>query len=142
MTNTHVIPLGLSAEIRAACNKRNKIKPVKAMDDNNIMQNVEDLVCHCVSDLMTQRRGVEVKVTSQDVYDGKKNVPFARIAARGFIFNLLHNCFGFPYSVISQRSGMKVTSIMRSVRKCRDLTERDNLYREISDEIDKKLFMM
>ncbi len=112
------------------------------MDSNNIMQSVEDLVCRRVSALMTKRRGVDVVVTSQDVYDGKKNIPFARIVARGFIFSLLHNSFGFPYSVISQRSGMKATSVMRSVRKCRDLTERDRLYKEISDDIDKELFEM
>lgn len=113
------------------------------LDSNNIiMQNVEDLVCRCVSGVMTTRRGVEVAVTSRDVYDGKKNIPFARIMARGFIFDLLHNGFGFPYSVISQRSGMNVSSVMRSVRKCHDLSERDRLYQEVSKKIDVELFEM
>lgn len=112
------------------------------MNSNSIMQNVEDLVCRCVNGLMSGRCKNGKGVTSDNVYEGKKNIPFIRIVARSFIFDLLHNKFGFSYSVISQRSGMNVTSVMRNVRKCHDLMEHDKLYQEISREIDEELSKM
>ena len=112
------------------------------MNSNSIMQNVEDLVCRSVNSLMLAKRKDGESVTSNNVYEGKKNIPFIRIVARSFIFDLLHNKFGFSYSVISQRSGMNVTSVMRNVRKCHGLMEHDKLYQEISREIDEELSKM
>ena len=112
------------------------------MNSNSIMQNVEDLVCRRVNGLMSERCKNGKGVTSDNVYEGKKNIPFVRIVARSFIFDLLHNRFGFSYSVISQRSGMNVTSVMRNVRKCHELVERDKSYQKISEEIDGELVKM
>lgn len=109
------------------------------MDINNIMQSVEELVCRQVSDMMTRRCGVETVVAPRDVYEGKKNIPFARIVARGFVFDLLHNRFGFSYAVISQRSGMRVTSVMRNVRKCHDLMYHDRFYQDVCEGICSEL---
>ena len=109
------------------------------MDSNNIMQSVENLVCRQVSDMMTKRRGVETVVAPRDVYEGKKNIPFARIVARSFVFDLLHNSFGFSYAVISQRSGIRTTSVMRNVRKCHDLMERDSFYQDVCESIGSEL---
>ncbi len=109
------------------------------MDYNSIMQNVEDLVCRSVSNLLTERYEEEKVVTSEEVYEGKKNIPFARIVARSFIFDLLHNRFGFSYSVIAQRSSMLVTSVMRNVKRCHELIENDKLYQEVYKEIGKEL---
>lgn len=112
------------------------------VNSNSIMQNVEDLVCRRVNGLMSERCKNGKGVTSDNVYEGKKNIPFVRIVARSFIFDLLHNRFGFSYSVISQRSGMNVTSVMRNVRKCHELVERDKSYQKISEEIDGELLKM
>lgn len=133
MINTRAILPGLSAVTQAAC------KNIKNMDYNSIMQNVEDLVCRSVSNLLTERYEEEKVVTSEEVYEGKKNIPFARIVARSFIFDLLHNRFGFSYSVIAQRSSMLVTSVMRNVKRCHELIENDKLYQEVYKEIGKEL---
>ena len=122
--------------------KFNTFNTFNNVNSNSIMQNVEDLVCRRVNGFMSGRCKNGKGVTSDNVYEGKKNIPFIRIVARSFIFDLLHNRFGFSYSVISQRSGMNVTSVMRNVRKCHELVERDKSYQKISEEIDGELLKM
>lgn len=105
--------------------------------NNYTMQKVETMVCECVSVVMerNERGGVSV----DDVYVGKKNIPLGRAIARNFIFDLFHNRYGFSFSIIAQRSGMHITSVMRCVKKHHDLVECDYMYKEVSSLVDDKL---
>ena len=100
------------------------------------MQRVETMVCECVSSVMERNeRGV---VSPNDVYDGKKNVPLGRAIARNFIFDIFHNRYGFSFSVIAQRAGMHVISVMRCVKKCHDLMQHDSMYKDVSSLVEDK----
>lgn len=105
--------------------------------ENEVMLKVEEMVCECVNTAMnTNGRPI---VTSENVYIGKKNIPFVRAIARNFIFDVLHNKYGFSYSVISQRGSCNRESVMRCVRKCHDLVNRDRSYKIVEELINEKL---
>ena len=105
--------------------------------NNYTMQKVETMVCECVSVVMERNNRSPVSV--DDVYVGKKNIPFGRAIARNFIFDLFHNRYGFSFSVISQRSDMHVISVMRCVRKMHDFVSCDSIYKEVSSLVESKL---
>jgi len=102
------------------------------------MYKIEEMVCFLANTLIPHKDMYDV--TPNDVYIGKKNIPLVRAVARNFIFNILHNSFGFSYSVIAQRSDMTRDSVIRCVRKCiSSLAMYDNIYTKMKEETDKKL---
>lgn len=107
------------------------------MIKNDVMTKVEEMICSCVNSHL-HTNGISV-VTTDNVYLGKKNIPFARAVARNFIFDVLHNKYGFSYSSICQRGGCNRESVMRCVRKCHDLSKFNPAYRSVSTAIEEKL---
>lgn len=104
---------------------------------NEVMDKVEQMVCGCVNVVM--RLSEREEVCSEEVYVGKKNIPTGRAMARNFIFDVLHNRYGFSYSVIAQRGDCNRESVMRCVRKCHDLQMYDKTYVRVNEMINKKL---
>lgn len=105
--------------------------------NNEVMLKVEDMVCECVNIALLISEGSIV--TSENVYSGKKNIPFARAVARNFIFDVLHNKYGFSYAVVAQRGNCNRESVMRCVRKCHYLAFTDKIYKEVRELITSKL---
>ena len=101
------------------------------------MLKVEEMVCSCVNSHLHATGNSAV--TIENIYCGKKNIPFAKAVARNFVFDVLHNRYGFPYSIIAQRGGCNRESVMRCVRKCHNLSKFDHTYKTIGDIIDGKL---
>ncbi len=107
------------------------------VDKNYIMQNVEDIVCGCVNEVMKEEG--RKPVGSNEIYLGKKNIPYARILARSFTFDVLHNKFGFSYAVIAQRADMARNSVIMCISKCHQLQVFDKVYKKVNDVINAKL---
>lgn len=105
--------------------------------DNYIMMNVEVLVCEGVSEALASTGRAAVSV--EDLYAGTGNIPVCRSVARGFVFDIFHNKYGFSYSVISQRAGMVRESIMRSIRKSRHVRRSDSAYSAAYEHVLSKL---
>ena len=93
---------------------------------NNTMEKVEQMVCDCVNTAMSTIDRETVSV--EDLYVGKKNIPFGRAMARNFVLDILHNKYGYSYNVIAQRSDMTQISVMRCVRKCHQFMQYDKSY--------------
>lgn len=104
---------------------------------NDVMDKVEQMVCSCVNVVM--RLGEREEVDCEEVYAGKKNIPTGRAMARNFIFDVLHNRYGFSFSVIAQRGDCNRESVMRCVRKCHDLVLYDKSYGKVNEMINDKL---
>lgn len=107
------------------------------VDNSYIMQNVESIICDCVNRVMAEEKRSPVSV--EDIYLGKKNIPYARILARSFILDTLHNKFGYSYSVIAQRADMTRNAVILCVTKCHQLQMNDRVYARISDVVNDKL---
>ena len=99
--------------------------------NNEVMLKVEDMVCECVN--------IALLISEDSKVTGKKNVPFARAVARNFIFDVLHNKYGFSYAVVAQRGNCNRESVMRCVRKCHYLAFTDKIYKEVREMITSKL---
>ena len=97
------------------------------------MLDIERAVCSAVSDVMVSVSRPPVGV--EELYCGKKNVPLGRVVSRNFCFHLMHSHYGFSYTVIAQRSGMNVSSVMRCVRKYHHLVHCDALYRRVYEHL-------
>ena len=69
----------------------------------------------------------------------KGNIPLPVATARHFCFRLLHDRYGLPYSVIAQRAGMNVSSVIKKVRKVRLMVFTDVIYRKVDIYINEKL---
>lgn len=104
--------------------------------NNYTMQKVEQMVCECVSSVMEENN--REMVSCDDVYEGKTNIPFGRIVARNFILDILHNKYGFSYSVLAQRANMMTSSVMRCVRKHHDNLQYDKIYRSVNEKVEQK----
>jgi len=107
---------------------------------NYTMQNAEELVCQCVSKVLLEDGRAPVDIV--ELYHGKTNIPLGRAIARNVVFDILHNKYGFSYSVISQRASMGLTSVMRCVRKSIQMRNTDVLYIRVYELVDKKLRKM
>lgn len=110
---------------------------------NDTMNWVEEMVCGCVN-LAFGYAGdgdavLGCAVTTDDLYDGVTNIPFARAVARNFVVDVLHNRYGFSYSVIAQRSEMTRESVMRCARKCHTLCGCDKSYIKVMEKINDRL---
>ena len=104
---------------------------------NYAMQNVEEMVCGCVSKQM--RLSGRSPVAVEELYQGKKNVPLGRSIARNIVFDILHNKYGFSYAVIAQRACMGLTSVMRCVRRCAQMRRIDKVYIGVYSIVERKL---
>lgn len=103
------------------------------IESSYIMSRIEEISCVCVSEA-AQERGMDyVKV--EDVYVGKHGIPYPRAVARNFIVHILHNIYGFSYTVIAQRANMRVRSIIRCAKKFRIGMEYDSLYPIVDSRI-------
>jgi len=81
---------------------------------------VERMVCDVVSgEFMSVRPFVSASVDVGQLYACKKNVPAAVATARHFCFYVMKDVYGFTYSYIAERAGMRIGSVMKSVRKIR-----------------------
>lgn len=101
------------------------------------MNKVEQMVCECVTIALSNESGDTV--VADDLYVGKKNIPFARAVARNFVLDVLHNRYGFSYTIIAQRAEMNRESVMRCVRKCHTLVSYDKTYKFVNTLIDDRL---
>lgn len=110
---------------------------VVSKNNNYIMQNVETIVCDCVNEIMEEDG--RKPVSPGEIYLGKKNIPYARILARSFTFDVLHNKFGFSYAVIAQRADMVRNSVIMCISKCHQLQMFDKTYKKVNDVINAKL---
>lgn len=73
---------------------------------NYTMDKVERMVCEQVNTAMS----IEEKegVNADDLYVGNTNIPFARVVARNFVLDVLHNRYGFPMPLShSARTSMR-----------------------------------
>lgn len=104
---------------------------------NGTMDKVESMVCEQVNKVMDMQDRKCVSVS--DLYVGKKNIPFARVLARNFVFDVLHNRYGYSYNVIAQRAEMDRLSVMRCVRKCHLFISCDKTYSLINEMINDKI---
>lgn len=101
---------------------------------DNIYREVELLVCEVVSSY------TNVSVSAEELYVGLKNIPFCRSVARNMSFYVLHNMYGISYTKLAARSGKDARSVMRCVRKSRERLDFDQVYRDVSEEIRRKIY--
>jgi len=106
----------------------------------NVLLSVERMVCNIVNGVLAELRpDIKVEASVETLYDGKKNIPYARILARGFSLRTMKDVFGFSYATIANHAGMKKLSVMKNVRKVRTGIFVDSVMKVISDEIQNRI---
>lgn len=98
------------------------------MMSEKLMLTIERAVCAAVNVVLHIPKE---RVSESVLYTGKTNIPFARALARNTCFHVMHFHFGFSYTVIAQRSGMGVKSVMRCVRKYHLYSRYDRSYKKV-----------
>lgn len=109
------------------------------MYNETLIINAETLVCEAVNRIFMELRPEAAHVSVNVLYNKKGNVPLPVATARHFCFRLLHDRYGLPYSVIAQRAGMNVSSVIKKVRKVRLMVFTDEIYRKVDKYINEKL---
>lgn len=109
------------------------------MYNETLITNAETLVCEAVNRIFMELRPEAAHVSVNVLYNKKGNIPLPVATARHFCFRLLHDRYGLPYSVIAQRAGMNVSSVIKKVRKVRLMVFTDVIYRKVDKYINEKL---
>lgn len=96
------------------------------------------MVCDAVNvTFATMRPDVKRMASTEGLYEGHGYL--ATATARFFVFRTLHDIYGFSYSELSSLSNIKMRRVMRAVKKIRDGIFLDPLYKQIKNEIDKRV---
>lgn len=107
---------------------------------SGVIRKIERLVCDCVNEaftVLTMDRYSPVSVST--LYDGVTNIPLTRRIARYAVFVVAHDRFSISYSELSYHSGICMTSIMKAMRKYKNIPESDDIVRKVKELIDVEL---
>ena len=102
---------------------------------SDVIIKIERIVCDCVNKVFHDKN----PVCPSTIYKGKTNVMLAGKLARGAVFSVLHNRFGFSYSNISRYSNISNRNIIRSVRVYKDIPDSDDAVKRVNELIEVEL---
>lgn len=79
-------------------------------------------------------------VEYEDILFLRKKKPISSVSiAKSMAITILHDEFGYSYTIVSKWFGIHTRSCMRCAEKCRTRMYFDRLYKEIYTEIDRNL---